>query len=113
MDTLEEITPTAFEAKFDGKNLQVLDVRKASEFNAEHLVGAENFPLDFINRNMGQLKRDGRYYLYCASGYRSVIAASILKARGYRDVVNVPGGYKELVNTGLERTEYREQITEL
>jgi glyoxylase-like metal-dependent hydrolase (beta-lactamase superfamily II)/rhodanese-related sulfurtransferase len=113
VDTVEEITPKAFEAKFDGKNLKVLDTRKASEFNAEHLVGAENFPLDFINRNMNQLSRDDRYYIYCNSGYRSLIAATILKARGFQDLVNVTEGWQTLKDTSLKRTEYKEQITEL
>jgi glyoxylase-like metal-dependent hydrolase (beta-lactamase superfamily II)/rhodanese-related sulfurtransferase len=113
VDTLEEISPVAFEAKFDGKNLQVLDTRKASEFKTEALVGVKNFPLDFINRNMNQLDRNERYYLYCNSGYRSLIAASILKARGFDKVVNVTKGWQELKDTSLERTEYHEQVTEL
>ncbi|MCB0639069.1 MAG: MBL fold metallo-hydrolase [Lewinella sp.] len=113
VDTIEEITPKAFEAKFDGSNLHVLDTRKASEFNGQALVGAENFPLDFINRNMSNLSRDERYYLYCNSGYRSLIAASILKARGFHDVVNVTEGWQELASTSLQKTEFHEQITEL
>lgn len=113
VDTIEEISPVAFEAKFDGKNLKVLDTRKASEFNAETFVGVENFPLDFINRNMNKLDRHERYYLFCNSGYRSLIAASILKARGFNDVVNVTKGWQELKDTSLERTEYHEQVTEL
>lgn len=113
VDVMEEINPQAFEAKFDGKNLNVLDVRKASEFDAQHLLGAANFPLDFINRNMSEIKRNERYYFYCASGYRSLIAGSILKARGYTDVVNITGGWKELVGTSLQRSEFAEQITEL
>ena len=113
LDSISETTPERFAQLFDGSNLDVLDVRKASEFNAEHLVGAENFPLDFINQNMGQIQRDQIYYLHCVSGYRSLVAASILKARGFEGVVNVKGGYKELVNTPLKRTEYVEQSTEL
>lgn len=113
LDSISETTPERFAQLFDGSNLDVLDVRKASEFNAEHLVGSENFPLDFINQNMGQIQRDQIYYLHCVSGYRSLVAASILKARGFEGVVNVKGGYKELVNTPLKRTEYVEQSTEL
>jgi rhodanese-related sulfurtransferase len=98
---------------FDCNQLDVLDVRKTSEFNAEHLVCADNFPLDFINQKMNQLDRNKKYYLYCNTGFRSVIAASILKARGYSDVVNIPGGWEELVETSIPRTEFVEQITEL
>lgn len=113
VETIDEVDATEFADLFDGKNLQVLDVRKASEFNAEHLYGAVNFPLDFISRNMSMVDRDKTYYLYCASGYRSVVAASILKARGFEKMINVRGGYKALVDTSLKRTEYVEQTTEL
>ena len=113
LDAIQEVSAERFAQLFDGSNLDVLDVRKASEFNAEHLVGASNFPLDFINQNMGQVQRDNIYYLHCVSGYRSLVAASILKARGFEGVVNVTGGYKELVNTPLKRTEFVAQSTEL
>lgn len=113
IDTLEEIQAEDLDRAFDRSNHKVLDVRKRSEFDAEHIVGASSFPLDFINRNMNDLKPEYRYYLYCATGYRSVIAGSILKARGIQDVVNVPGGFAALSETGIKRTEFREQVTEL
>jgi rhodanese-related sulfurtransferase len=113
VDTLDEITAENFAAKFNGSNLNVLDVRRASEYKTEHLVGANNFPLDFINQNMSAVKADNTYYLHCAGGYRSVIAASILKARGFDQLVNVRGGYKALSETPLKRTEHVEQVTEL
>ena len=91
----------------------LLDTRKKSEYDAEHVMGSSNFPLDFINQNMAEIKKDLKYYLYCATGYRSLIAASILKARGFKNVVNVTGGWKEIIETPMERTEYVEQITEL
>ena len=113
VDTLEELTPNELATYFDCNQLHILDVRKASEFNTEHLVCANNFPLDFINKKMNQLDRNKKYYLYCGSGFRSVIAASILKSRGYEKVVNIPGGWEELVKTQIKRTEFVEQITEL
>jgi glyoxylase-like metal-dependent hydrolase (beta-lactamase superfamily II)/rhodanese-related sulfurtransferase len=114
VDFVEEVSPLVFEELFKRKrDLNVLDVRKESEYNAEHLVGVENFPLDFINRNMNQIDRDDKYYLHCVSGYRSLVAASILKSRGIHNVVNVQEGYDELSKTDLKRTEYKEQITEL
>ena len=113
IDILEEIQAEDLDRAFDRANHKVLDVRKRSEFDAEHIVGASSFPLDFINRNMNDLKPEYRYYLYCATGYRSVIAGSILKARGIQDVVNVPGGFAALSETGIKRTEFREQVTEL
>ena len=113
VDTLDEVTAEEFAKKFNGKNLNLLDVRRASEYNTEHLVGAANFPLDFINKNMSEVDRDTKYYLHCAGGYRSVIAASILKSRGFHNLVNIQGGYKAISETPLRRTEYVEQVTEL
>ncbi len=113
IDTMEELSPEELDNVFDGKNMKVLDVRKYSEFAAEHVVGATSFPLDFINRNMNELKPENKYFLYCATGYRSVIAGSILKARGIHDVVNIPGGFTALTETNIQRTEFTEQETEL
>ncbi|MCB0842769.1 MAG: MBL fold metallo-hydrolase [Bacteroidetes bacterium] len=112
LETLEEITAEAF-AKMYGEGVNLLDVRKASEFRAEHVVNAVNFPLDFMNENGHSLNKDKKYYLYCRSGYRSVIAASILKSWGVNDVVNIKGGYQALSETSLKHTDYKEQITEL
>lgn len=112
VDALEEVTAEEF-AKMFNSNVNLLDVRRASEYNAEHIIGAQNFPLDFISRNMNQLSRDKKYFLHCAGGYRSVIAASILKSRGIDNLVNIQGGYKALCETDLKRTEYVEQVTEL
>jgi rhodanese-related sulfurtransferase len=112
IEYVEEISGTQL-SEMDYKNMDVLDVRKKSEFDAEHAVGSINFPLDFINQNMAEIKKDRKYYLYCATGYRSLIAASILRARGINNVVNITGGYKEMVETPMERTEYVEQVTEL
>ena len=113
VDMVEEVTPIVFTELFKRKKVNTLDVRKESEYGAEHIVGVENFPLDFINTKMNELDRDKKYYLHCISGFRSLIAASILKARGLHDVVNVKEGYDELSKLDLERTEFKEQITEL
>jgi glyoxylase-like metal-dependent hydrolase (beta-lactamase superfamily II)/rhodanese-related sulfurtransferase len=113
VDVMEEVTPETFAGMFNGRNLNLLDVRRESEYEAEHLVGAENFPLDVINKNMSAVNRDKKYYLHCAGGYRSVIAASILRSRGFDKLVNIANGFKGLRETGLALTEYREQVTEL
>jgi rhodanese-related sulfurtransferase len=114
-DKIEEIAAEEFAAEFnkrqDGINL--LDVRRKSEYDTEHLLGAENFPLDFINQHMSMIDRNKKYYVHCAGGYRSVIAISILKARGFHNLVNIQGGYKALSATGLKRSAYERQITEL
>lgn len=78
----------------------VLDVRRRSEFNAEHLIQAENIPLDFINDSMPMIDKDKTYYVHCAGGYRSMIFISILKARGYDNLIDVKGGFKDLKSCG-------------
>ena len=114
VDQIEEITPEAFAANFplqvEGK---VWDVRKASEYSAQHIVGVNNFPLDFINANLNQLAKEDRHVLHCQSGFRSLVAASILKGKGFKQVVNVPGGFKALTALGMPTTEFEEQITAL
>lgn len=112
IDNLEELEASEFAGMY-ADDINLLDVRKESEYSTEHVVGAENFPLDFINKNMSEVDADKKYYLHCAGGYRSVIASSILKSRGYDDVINIKGGYSAISDTDLERTEYQEQITEL
>ncbi len=113
LDTLEEISTEAFAEKFAKEKLNLLDVRRISEYKAQHIVGAVNFPLDFINKNLSQLNPAKEYYLHCAGGYRSVIAASILRSHGFQKLVNIRGGFKALKETNLPLTEYVEQATDL
>jgi hydroxyacylglutathione hydrolase len=115
VSTIKEITAEEFATLYemDNKHINLLDARRKSEFDSEHLAGAENFPLDFINNNMSQLDRNKKYYIHCAGGYRSVIMSSILKSRGYDNVVNIRGGYKALSQTGLQKTKYTEPTTML
>lgn len=114
-DSLKEITAEEFATLYEmgSQNINLLDARRKSEFDSEHLLGAENFPLDFINQNMSQLNRDKKYFIHCAGGYRSVIMSSILKSRGFENIVNIKGGYKALSQTGLKKTRYVEPTTML
>jgi hydroxyacylglutathione hydrolase len=95
------------------KQINLLDARRKSEFESEHLLGAENFPLDFINQNMAQLDRNKKYYIHCAGGYRSVVMCSILKSRGYEKLANIRGGFNALSQTGLKKTKYTAPVTML
>lgn len=114
VDVLEEISANDFAKLFDTHiNTFLLDARRQSEYETEHVVGAENFPLDIVNKNMAVLDLRKKYYIHCAGGYRSVIMASILKARGYHNVVNIQGGYKALSATNIKRTEHHNLKTEL
>ncbi len=113
VDTIDELTAEAFASKFNKASMNLLDVRKESEYYTEHVLGAQNFPLDFINQNMNEVDREKSYYLHCQGGYRSVIAASILRSRGFENLINIKGGYEALTETPVERSEYVEQATEL
>ncbi len=114
LDTMPELTAAEFAQKYLAEpGLNLLDTRRESEYRSEHLVGAINFPLDFINRNMSMLDAKKSYYIHCAGGYRSLIAASILRSRGFLRVVNIQGGYNALKTTALKRTEHVEVNTEL
>lgn len=91
-DSIESISPQEFADRYQQKDLAVKDVRKSTEFEAEHLVNAENVPLAYISENMAEFSKKDTNYIHCAGGYRSMIAASILKSRGFDNVVNVEGG---------------------
>ena len=106
IETLESISVEEFEKRATSEDLNVLDVRKDGEYKSTHLVGAEHFALDFINDNMNSINKQNNYYLYCAGGYRSVIAGSILKARGFDKLINVEGGFRAINNTNLPVTDY-------
>jgi len=108
VEALESIPVSEFEKRVNGQSVEnVIDVRKPSEYLSEHLIMAENFPLDYINQNMAQLDRDKTYYIHCAGGYRSMVTASILKSRGFDHVVDIQGGFKALSEqTELPKTDY-------
>jgi len=87
--------------------INILDVRKASEYKSEHVKGTLNAPLDFINDSMAAIEKDKTYYVHCAGGYRSMIFVSILKARGFDHLIDVKGGFKEIKESGqFKLTEY-------
>ena len=88
-------------------DIAILDVRKASEFKSEHIKGAQNAPLDFINDSMASIDKDKTYYVHCAAGYRSMIFISTLKARGFNRLVDVAGGFAAIKETGkFKLTDY-------
>ena len=90
--SIKSIQPKDLENEL--KNISLVDVRKPNEYDAESVRGAVNLPLDFIHKNIEKYSSNKRYYIHCQSGYRSVIASSILKANGVNDVVDVAGGFK-------------------
>ena len=106
VDTISSVTADQLEQQIATSQAAIFDVRKISEFEAEHLEGAENTPLDELNAHLAAFPESDTFYLHCAGGYRSVIAASILKSRGIHNLVDVKGGFGALKKTGLEFTDY-------
>ena len=103
IDTLSSVSVEVLEQKIN-ENALVFDVRKPGEFASEHIKIAESTPLDFLNKHISEFPKKEEFYVHCAGGYRSVIAASILKARGFHNVIDVAGGYAAVRNTTIERT---------
>lgn len=94
------VTPGQLADIMQHQTVNLLDVRKKNEFDSEHIDGAENMPLDFINDETPVLDFSKTYYVHCGSGYRSVIFISILLSRGFANVINVTGGFKALKDSG-------------
>lgn len=110
-DTINSVSAESLEEVLEdsqdkNKNANVFDVRKPGEYISEHIVDVSSTPLDFLNDHLAEFPKNETFYVHCAGGYRSVIAASILKARGYHNVVNVLGGFAAIKNTGIKTTNY-------
>lgn len=105
-DSVVSITPEQFAADKDQTRLTIVDARKPGEFSAEHVDGAINIPLDFVNSQLAEVPTENDFYLHCAGGYRSVIMASILKARGYHNIINVEKGMSGIRNTNTVLTNF-------
>ena len=101
-----QIDAKNLEAAIKEKDIQVLDVRKKSEFEAEHVEGAINAPLDFIEQNLDALDTNKQYYIHCKGGYRSVIAQSILQRAGFDKLTDISGGMDAILQSSVPTTEY-------
>jgi rhodanese-related sulfurtransferase len=86
--------------------INIVDVRKESEYQSEHIVNAENNPLSSINENLASLPQEDPIYIHCAGGYRSMIAASILKSRGIHNIVDIAGGFTEIQKTNINKSQW-------
>ena len=100
-DHIKRISPDHV-ADIQKKNssIHILDVRKKSEFLSEHVIDAENAPLDFLNDSMTLINRNQTYYVHCAGGYRSMIFVSALRARGFDNLIDIKGGFKAMKDSG-------------
>jgi glyoxylase-like metal-dependent hydrolase (beta-lactamase superfamily II)/rhodanese-related sulfurtransferase len=101
VQSLPSVSPLEFAKLYNQNKLEVLDVRRPSEFETGHLVNAQNLPLDFLNQEMASVPKSEQVYVHCAGGYRSLIFASILESRGYSNLINVEGGYAAIRDAGV------------
>jgi len=105
-DTVSSIPATTFKEAKESGDVPVFDVRKEGEFLSEHVLDANNTPLDYINNHLAEFPNEDTFYVHCAGGYRSIIAASILKSRGIHNLIDVQGGFKAIKETDVEVSAY-------
>ena len=106
--------PEEFAAFYkENPDAKVLDVRNIGEFDTQHVEGAINIPLKDLQDRLNELDKNEKYYVHCAGGYRSLIAASILRKEGFDNIVNIKGGFNALKETDIKLSEYHEPISEL
>ncbi|MGB5693244.1 MAG: MBL fold metallo-hydrolase [Flavobacteriaceae bacterium] len=106
-DHVDQVSPKEFEKIYKIDKPLVFDVRKKSEFDSEHVIGAVNIPLNEMNQHLAQFPKNKKFFIHCEGGYRSMVASSILKSRGWEDFVDVADGIDGIKNeTKVELSEY-------
>lgn len=105
-DTVKRITASQFEHEFKLHESMVIDVRREAEYAASHVDEAYSKPLAYINEWVGNIDPKKHFYLHCAGGYRSMIAASILKARGFHHFSEIDGGFNAINKTSVPKTDF-------
>ena len=105
-DSVNRISPQQFSATVKIGADEVIDVRKETEYEAEHVEEAYSKPLAYINNWIKEINSAKHFYLHCAGGYRSMMAASILQARGFRNFTEVEGGFNEIAKTDVPKTNF-------
>lgn len=106
VDTIVSISAEQFAAAKQAANIKVMDVRKKNEYLSEHVLDAENTPLDELNDHLAQFGSEEDHYVHCAGGYRSVIAISILKSRGIHNLIDVAGGFGAIKHTDVPKSAF-------
>lgn len=105
-DTINRITPAQFAAQYKHGESKVVDIRKETEYAAEHINEAYSKPLSYINDWVKDINPEEHFFMHCAGGYRSMIAASILQARGYRNFTEVEGGFNAIAKTDIPKSDF-------
>ena len=104
IDSLNSISAEQFEKEIRNKDSFIYDVRKISEYETSRVNFSVNTPLGEINNYLNDFPEDKDFYIHCAGGYRSVIAASILKSRGIHNLIDVKGGFQSIMKTNISLT---------
>lgn len=105
-DYVLSVPATELQAQFENSKPITFDVRKESEYLSRHIEGVENTPLNVINQYLSSFPKEDNFYIHCAGGYRSMIAISILKSRGYHNSIDVQGGFKAIEATTIPLTNF-------
>jgi hydroxyacylglutathione hydrolase len=106
VDMVDRITAEQFAGEVEIPKDKVIDIRRETEYVAGHVEEAYNKPLDYINEWIKGINPEDHFYIHCASGYRSMVASSILQARGYRNFTEIDGGFKAISATSVPKTNY-------
>lgn len=102
IDSIESITAAKLEAILKSNHhSKIVDTRKPSEYETAHVKNAILYPLDFINSHLNDLDKENTYYLHCRSGYRSMVASSILRKNGYKNIIDIDGGFIAIDKTSI------------
>lgn len=106
IDTVKSVPASELADNYGAYADRIFDVRKPGEYLSEHVEGAHHTPLSNLNDHLAEFPKDGEFYLHCAGGYRSMIAASILKARGIHNIIDVQGGFGAIKETNTPKSDY-------
>ena len=106
VDFVKGIDADGLKELIEKSEIEIFDVRKPGEYLSEHITEAHSTPLDFINEHMSEFPSNNPFYIHCAGGYRSMIAASILKSRGIHNLIDVKGGFGKIKESGIKVSDY-------
>jgi len=106
IESVESVNTTELSALMKEDDINITDVRKRSEYDAEHIEDALSFPLDFLSDNAEELDKSKKYYVHCKSGYRSLVAISMLKKAGYNHLVDIEGGMDAILKSQIPVTDF-------
>ena len=111
-EKVESISSQSFVDNLKLNSIKIIDVRRESEYTNKHIEGANNIPLSLLSNELKNISdTQDNYYIHCAGGYRSVIAVSILKAKGIHNVIDVAGGFGSILKTDLNQGCYNSLLT--